>query len=73
MDWQLNRCVFAALGGQRLFDTDRFASETNALAERFNSRWACPGTAGVDALLQTTTLCLVQSAVALYLLLIGGS
>ena len=54
VDWQLNRyrCVFAALGGQRLFDTDRFASETNALAERFDSRWACPGTAGVDALLQ---------------------
>ena len=52
VDWQLNRCVFAALGGRRRFDTDRFASETNALAERFNSRWACPGTAGVNALLQ---------------------
>ena len=66
VDWQLNRCVFAALGGQRLFDTDRFASETNALAERFNSRWACPGTAGVDALLQDDghNCVVVQSAVA---------
>ena len=76
MDWQLNRyrCVFAALGGQRLFDTDRFASETNALAERFDSRWACPGTAGVDALLQDDghTLCRGAIRRALYLLLYIG-
>ena len=52
VDWQLNPCVFKALGGQQLFDVDRFASDTNALAPRFNSRWACPGSTGVDALLQ---------------------
>jgi hypothetical protein len=31
------------------FDVDRFASASNALLPVFNSRWACPGSAGVDA------------------------
>jgi len=52
-DWQLNPAVFRALGGGHTFSIDRFASDTNALLPRFNSRWRCPGTAGVDALLQT--------------------
>lgn len=31
------------------YAVDRFASSANALLPVFNSRWACPGSAGVDA------------------------
>lgn len=34
------------------FTVDRFASDLNAQLPRFNSRWWCPGTSGVNCFLQ---------------------
>ena len=52
-DYQLDRAVFARL--QRRWPpctVDRFASASNALLPMFNSAWAAPGCAGVDAFAQ---------------------
>lgn len=52
-DWQVIENVFQSLdviwGPHNI---DRFASHLNKKLENFNSRWWCPGTKGVDALLQ---------------------
>ncbi|MCG8672764.1 MAG: hypothetical protein MI867_25410 [Pseudomonadales bacterium] len=49
-DWMLNPREFARLDRQWGPHTcDRFASHTNHLTPRFNSRFWCPGTAGVNA------------------------
>jgi len=52
-DYRLHPRVFARL--QRLWGpctVDRFATANNAQLPRFNSAWACPGSAGVDAFAQ---------------------
>ena len=49
-DWMVNPRVFAALDAEWGPHTvDRFASHTNHLTPRFNSRFWCPGTEGVNA------------------------
>ena len=52
-DYRLHSRVFSQL--QRAWGpctVDRFATTNNAQLPRFNSAWACPGTAGVDAFAQ---------------------
>ena len=53
-DWQFNPRIFRHInkmwGGQTGHAIDRFASATNALLPRFNSRWNCPGAEAVDSL-----------------------
>ena len=51
--WVLGQSIFDLLGGREVHTIDRFASSSDALLPRFNSRYACPGSAGVDALAQT--------------------
>jgi hypothetical protein len=53
-DYMLDPVVFKALNATwGPFDVDLFASTTNAQCPKFFSAARCPGTAGVDALLQT--------------------
>lgn len=52
-DWQIDDCIFQYL--QNIwgsFTVDRFACDYNAKCYKFNSRWWCPGTSGVDAFAQ---------------------
>ena len=51
-DWALNSAVFQRIQAFAHCSIDRFASATNARLPRFNSRWACPGSQGTDALAQ---------------------
>ncbi|XP_060080812.1 uncharacterized protein LOC132560179 [Ylistrum balloti] len=52
-DWGIHRDVFLGLDDAwGPFTVDRFASTHNTKCDLFNSRWWCPGTAGVDGLLQ---------------------
>lgn len=49
-DWRISDAAFDMLNnsyGQ--FDIDRFATDYNNHCVRFNSRWMCQGSAGVDA------------------------
>lgn len=50
-DWMLNRKYFRMLDRKwGPFTFDRFASACNAQCVSFNSRYWCPGSAGIDAL-----------------------
>ena len=52
-DWEVDSRVFISLGeswGE--YEVDRFASNYNTKCGRFNSKYWCPGTEGVDALNQ---------------------
>lgn len=52
-DWGIKLSVFKYFDNTwGPFSVDRFASTYNAKCEIFNSRWWCPGTAGIDGLLQ---------------------
>jgi hypothetical protein len=49
-DWMLRKSLFRSLDEKwGPFQVDRFASHLNAQLPTFNSRWWCPGTAGVNA------------------------
>ena len=49
-DWQLRPWVYEYLVSKwGPYTIDRFASNLNKHCDRFNSRWWCPGTEGVDA------------------------
>ncbi|KAL5010755.1 hypothetical protein ScPMuIL_013060 [Solemya velum] len=53
-DWQIERPFFDRL--ERIwgkFTVDRFAADYNTKTKRFNSRWFCPGTEGIDAFSQS--------------------
>ncbi len=52
-DWALSSDIFELVGGASRHSIDRFASDTDHLLLRFNSRYACPSTEGVDALSQS--------------------
>ena len=53
-DWQLNPKWFKALDWKwGKHSIDRFATNMNCVVPKFNSFWYCPGTAGVDAFVQT--------------------
>ncbi|XP_069102077.1 uncharacterized protein [Argopecten irradians] len=50
-DWYIRNSVFIELNEKwGEFTVDRFANDNNAKCEVFNSRWWCPGTAGIDGL-----------------------
>ena len=52
-DWSVNRSVFHIVDAKWGPHTiDRFASYYNIQLPRFNSKFACPGSCGVDALTQ---------------------
>ena len=52
-DWQIQSWVFEYLDkAWGPHSIDRFASNLNTHCRRFNSRWWCPGTEGIDAFSQ---------------------
>lgn len=52
-DWQISNSVFQYLANiWGPFTVDRFSCGYNAKCIRFNTRWWCPGTLGVDAFAQ---------------------
>ena len=53
-DWETTAPFFAYLNNLwGPFTIDRFADSNNAKVQRFNSKFMCPGTEGVDAFLST--------------------
>ena len=52
-DWKIDRNVFGQFDKTwGPYTYDRFANNENSQCEKFNSRWWCPGTSGINAFMQ---------------------
>ena len=52
-DWMVDMTIFSRLhNAWGPYTIDRFAADYNNQCERFNSKWWCPGTSGIDAFMQ---------------------